>query len=51
MPLDEIEFTSWQYKTEAGRPRQYSQSLREAPDFGELPKLRERLVEVGAVSS
>mmetsp|Transcript_21026 Transcript_21026/g.56593 ORF Transcript_21026/g.56593 Transcript_21026/m.56593 type:complete len:283 (-) Transcript_21026:550-1398(-) len=48
MPLDEIEFQHSQYKVESARPENWSQQLRDAPHFEELPKLSARIAEVSS---
>jgi len=48
MDLEEIEFQAAQYKIEAQRPENWSQQLRDAPTFEELPKLKKRIAEVTA---
>lgn len=48
MSLEDIEFTALQYKLEKRRPENWSQQLRDAPTFEELPKLRARIAETTA---
>jgi hypothetical protein len=48
MALEEVEFTAQQYKTEKARPENWSQQLRDAPTFVDMPKLRARIAEAQA---